>query len=344
MDCAAWSILRVASDRGNIPAPRKQNLMRMMNQTRRTFLSRTALAATAALVAPRDSRAQENAVRKIGLGFSLYGARSLNLSAALQAASEIGYDCVELPVMPDWPADSARFSTDARTMLSRELAERSLRLTALMENLPAVGDAAQHAAHLERLKRAAQLARDLSDAGRARPLIETILGGSAGEFEQMKERLVERLRDYAAVAADAEVVLAVKAHVGNATQRPEQLLVLLDAVASPWLKAAYDYSHFELQRIDMRATTDALLPRTAFVHVKDTEHAQGKRGFLLPGEGSTDYVALLKLIGQASYRGDVVVEVSSQVFNRAGYDPLTAMHKCYNCLAPAFRQAGLKRS
>lgn len=314
-----------------------------MRQTRRTFAARSLVLASASLAALRGLGAQAAAARKIGLGFSLYGAKSLSLWAALQAIAEIGYDCVELPVMPDWPADSARFSPAARTMLSRELIERGLRLTALMENLPALGDDAQHQAHLERLKRAVDLAREMAPTNEQRPLIETILGGRAGEFEQVKARLIERLKDYVSIAANAEIVLAVKAHVGNATQRPEQLLELLDAVANPWLQAAYDYSHFELQGLEMQSTTAKLLPRTAFIHVKDTEQAQGKRGFLLPGEGSTDYAALFRLVGQSSYRGDVIVEVSSQVFNRKGYDPLAAMRKCYNHLAPAFMQAGLTR-
>src|SRR5262249_10880305 len=160
---------------------------------------------------------------------------------ALQALAEIGYDCTELPVMSQWPADSAQLTADARRAIRTQLADRRLRLTALMENLPALGDAAQHRANVERLKHAAELARDLS-GDQQTPLIETILGGKPGEFDAVQERLVEHLRDWATVLAGARVKLAIKAHVGNATQRPEQLLRLLDQVASPWITAAYDYS------------------------------------------------------------------------------------------------------
>jgi inosose dehydratase len=293
-------------------------------------------------------RASDDAPRAIGLGFSLYGMKSLEPSAALAALAEIGYDCAELPVMPGWPADSAQLSAEARRALRAQFARRGIRLTALMENLPLAGDDAQHRAHLERLKRAIDLARELAPEEPApgrpqRPLVETILGGRPGEFEAVKERFSERLREWAVLAAKAEVTLAVKAHAGNATQRPEQLLWLLEKVASPWLQAAYDYSHFELQGLEMKATADALLPKAAFIHVKDTEQAQGKRGFLLPGEGTTDYVALLKLIAASSYRGDVLVEVSSQVSSRPGYEALTAASQCYNHLADAFGKAGVTR-
>jgi len=308
---------------------------------RRIFFSRAAVFGCSTLLLRENLRAAD-AERTIGLGFSLYGMRSLTLRAATNAVAEIGYDCIELPVMTDWPADSARLTREARRELREQHAERRLRLTALMENLPALGDDAQHRANLDRLKLAAELARDLAVGGRA-PLIETIVGGKAGEFDAVKERLVERLRDWASVVELADVRLAIKAHISNATQQPQQLLWLLDRVASRSLVAAYDYSHFQLQNLNLKETLDALLPRSAFIHVKDTEHAQGKRGFVLPGEGTIDYVQMFKLLGQSSYRGDVVVEVSGQVFNKPGYDPLAAASKCYNHLADAFSKAGLKR-
>jgi sugar phosphate isomerase/epimerase len=310
--------------------------------SRRNFFSHAAIFASA-IALSRELARSDDAPRTIGLGFSLYGMKSLSIAAALQSLAEIGYDCVELPVMPDWPADSARFDAAARRELHGQLAQRKLRLTALMENLPALGDDAQHRANVDRLKRAAELARDLKRDNHT-PLVETILGGKPGEFDAVKWRLVERLKSYAQTMVDSQVVLAVKAHVGNATQRPEQLLWLLDQVASPWLKAAYDYSHFQLQGLDMKETMNALLPRTAFIHVKDTQHAQGKTGFLLPGEGTIDYAVMFQQLSQSTYDGDVVVEVSSQVFNRAGYEPLAAASKCYNHLADAISKAGLKRA
>jgi sugar phosphate isomerase/epimerase len=318
----------------------------MMDQrdriTRRKFFCDCAFFFSAALAARSFCRGQDNE-RAIGLGFSLYGMKALTIEDALTSLAQIGYDCVELPLMTGWPADSARVTPERAARWRDLLAARRLRLSALMDNLPALGDDVAHRANLERLKRAAEMSRQLSPTGGERPLIETIMGGKAGEVDAVKDRLVERLRDWASVMAAAEVKLAVKAHIGNATQRPDQLLWLLDQVASPWLAGAYDYSHFELQDLDMKETVDRLISRSGFVHVKDTEHVQGKRGFLLPGEGSTNYSRLLKLIHDGGYRGDIIVEVSSQVSNKPGYEPIAAAEKCYQHLADAFSKAGVRR-
>jgi inosose dehydratase len=309
---------------------------------RRKFISRAAVFGCSTLLAHENARSQ-GADRIIGLGFSVYGMRSLTLSAALDAIAKEGYDCVEVPVMPGWYWDAAQLSRGARTIWRNRIADRGLRLTSLMENLPALGDDTLHSANLDRLKLAVELARDLVRDGKA-PLIETVMGGKPGEFEAVKERLADRLRQWAKVAEQGNVTLAVKAHVSNATQQPNQLRWLLDSVASPSLAAAYDFSHFEIQGLGMKETMDALLPRTAFIHVKDAEKLQGNKWrFALPGDGKIDYVEMLKYLGQSNYRGDVVVEVSAHVSGQLSYDPLAAATKCYNHLSNAFSKAGLKR-
>ena len=95
------------------------------------------------------------------------------------------------------------------------------------------------------------------------------------------------------------------------------------------------------ERIANGETLDALLPHTAFIHVKDALGDATKVQFALPGEGTIDYADYFRRLKASNWAGSVCVEVSGQVFGKPGYDPIAAAKKCYAALAPAFRAAGL---
>lgn len=273
----------------------------------------------------------------LSFGFSLYGMRSLALNEALSACAQIGYDAVELAVMPDWPADPRKLGKDDRKRLRERLVDLKLTLPALMENTPLDGDDVRHKAQLDRLKAAAELGHELSRDHP--PLIETILGGKPDEWDKRKETFATRLADWAKLAETAKTVIAVKPHRMGAMNRPEHCLWLLEQIKSPWIRLAYDWSHFEQRDLMMKDTVKSLMPMTRFVHVKDTVIEKGQARFVLPSEGTTDYNALLQLLRDNAYSGCVCVEVSGMVSSKKDYDPLAAAKKCYEKLKPAFNMA-----
>ena len=73
----------------------------------------------------------------------------------------------------------------------------------------------------------------------------------------------------------------------------------------------------------MKETMDALLPAPRFIHVKDTEHAQGKRGFLLPGEGTIDYVQMFKLLRPIDLSRRCGRRGQQPGLQQPGYEPLS---------------------
>jgi inosose dehydratase len=315
-----------------------------MPASRRQFLHAGAALGASLLLRPcarAAAAADETAKPSIGLGFSLYGMKTVEIGEALASCGEIGYDCVELPVLADWPWDSLRLAEAGRKRIRGGLESSGLRLSALMENLIAAVDDARHRENLDRLKAAAEVAHALSP-DRA-PLIETVLGGKPAQWETIREQMAARVADWAKVGERSQAVIAVKAHVGGAMHLPEHAAWLVEQIKSPWLRGAYDYSHFALRAVDMAASVRTLVPHCAFVHVKDGRGDAGKFEFLLPGEGDTDYPALLKQIAAAGYRGDVVVEVSGQIHGKPGYRPHDAARKCYTPLAAAFEKAGIRR-
>jgi inosose dehydratase len=95
--------------------------------------------------------------------------------------------------------------------------------------------------------------------------------------------------------------------------------------------------------IPMAESMKLLLPHTKFIHVKDTVGDAKKFQFLLPGEGRTDYVTYFKTVKEQNYTGPVIVEVSAQIFNKPGYDPIAAAKKCFAPLATAMEKAGVTR-
>jgi sugar phosphate isomerase/epimerase len=294
---------------------------------RRRFLGAAAGALALAGFGPR---------RAPGLGFSLYGMKSLPLDDAFRACADAGYDHVELALLPGFPTDPAAFPAEARASAAARLKALGLGLPCLMDNLSLAAPDPLPA--LRRIADAAGLARDLVPD--RPPILETILGGKPEAWEAQKDTMLGRLRGWAEAAEREKTVIAVKAHVMSAVTTPERLLWLLDRVESPAIQVAYDYSHFEVQGLGLEETLLKLLPRTRFIHVKDSAGDASSVRFLLPGDGRTDYVAYFSLLKRHGYEGPVCVEVSGQIFNRPGYDPVAAARRCFAALSAARAKAG----
>lgn len=278
---------------------------------------------------------------KIGFGFSLYGMKLLKTSQALKICADIGYSGVEVACLKDWPCDPAALTKADRRALRAELEDLALDLPSLMENLVLLAPDEQHQANLERLKLACQLGYDLSPD--ARPLVETVLGGKPDEWDSVRDRMVQRLKDWEKVAATHKTIVAIKAHAFGALHKPQDAKWIIQQLDSPWIRLVFDYSHFQRQQLSLKESLSTMLPETVFVHIKDNVTTDGKTEFALPGDGTRiDYADYLKQLRDAGYRGAVVVEVSSQVSSKPGYDPIAAAKHCYKNIQPAFVKAGLR--
>lgn len=301
--------------------------------SRRQFL-RSLMSAAAVGCIPSVSTSHANELPpRPPIGFSLYGMKTLPVSEALKVCSDIGYECVELSVMADWPCAPETLSAEQRRDIRQQLQDRHLELAALMENLPLAVDGEKHRNNLDRFKRAFELSRDL--APHQTPLIETILGGSPDKWSMLKEKFVERLRDWAAVAAEHKAIITIKAHVAGALHLPQDAAELARTTNSPALQLAFDQSHFQLREVPLADAWKVMSERTRFVHVKDGRGKPEAFQFLLPGDGTIDYIELFRLLKSSRYAGPVVVEVSGQLSSKPDYDPIAAAKKCWPVLRDA---------
>ena len=273
---------------------------------------------------------------EVSLSIGNYGMPLLAVDRALATIREIGYDGAELCLMAGWPSEPAKLDAAARRLIRRQ----GLPIPSMIENLNLLVSDAEHASTLNRIRVAAALAHDVSP--KRPPRLQSVLGGKPSEWEQVKHRMAARLADWARVAHENRIELAVKSHIGSASDTPEKLIWLLDQVNSSSLSAIYDYSHFQLLDLDLQASLETLLPRSAFITVKDGRLVDGKPQFLLPGDGMIDYAKYFALLKTKGYRGWMLVEISRQLQTAPGFDAIGAARRSYENLSPRLRAAGLR--
>ena len=295
------------------------------------MMRRRDLLALAAAVPARSASA--GAVK---IHASTYAMQTLDVVSAIERLRAIGYDGAELCLMPGWPSEPAKLDTAARRLVRAA----GFPVPTLIENFNTLVDDAAHARILDRIRAAATLAHDIVPGNP--PLLQSVLGGKPDEWEQVKEKMASRLADWAGVAQQSRIRLAVKSHIGSASNTPEKLIWLLDRVKNPGLSAIYDYSHFQLLNLDLTTTLDTLLPRTSFLTVKDGRMVNGTPQFLLPGDGTVDYVRYFEILKSRRYTGWMLFEISRQLQTQPGFDPVEAARRSYMNLAPVLRKAGLR--
>ncbi len=311
-----------------------------MMPNRRSALCTLSATAVAALLAPNQAHAASDPA-KCSLGFGTYGLPKHSLEAAITAVASVGYNSIEICILPDRDSSPENLTADRRKKVSGFLKDKSLRLTSLLANLRPIGTEGQHKKDVERLKRACELAHDL--APDAPPTVQTVLGGKNwGEVDQL---CVERLADWVKVADETETNIAFKPHRGHAMTKPSEAAWVLAELGKPKrLSMWFDYSHFAFRDLPMDQMVQQSLSITGGIAVKDAVETDSGVRFDLPGGAKTiDYAKLFRLFYQGGYRGDICVEVSSQIWRKPGYDPIAALNSSFQHLSVAMREASVPR-
>lgn len=263
------------------------------------------------------------------LSFTLYGMRDVPLKEALPALAKLGYTGIEVAAMPGWVTDPLRCGPDSRKEIRDQLKDHGLKLVSVMESIPYSPDAKTLAAHQEKLKRAIQLGHDLDPD--QTPLLETILGGKPGELSKHQGGLMEMLQSWARILETNMGRVALKAHRFQMVSTHEDLADLMMRVPSASLVCTFDPSHQPEPQADCRPSLARLAKRLAFLHIKDIDWKQSPAkdaSFVLPGQGKLNWKGFLSSLESLSREIPICVEVSRQVWDRPGYNPLDAARIC----------------
>jgi len=279
----------------------------------------------------------------VRLGYTTWSMQSVPAEEAIPLLRQIGFDSVELTVVPGWRDELDSLTPARRALIKRLLAEHGLALPALAGHRSLVAtDPAEHHENWRRLTATVDLAAEwATDEGP--PVIDTTTGGKAGQWDALRPLLVERLGKLSDYAAERGVTIAIEPHVSSALDTPERVHELLAAVGRPNLRITFDVSHFNVQGIPIEESVAKLAGVTAFTHVKDERGRAPNFEFLIPGEGEFDYVRYLKAMERAGYAGHITVEISLMVQRRPDYDPLAAAATSHAVLSRAFQDAAFAR-
>jgi sugar phosphate isomerase/epimerase len=266
-------------------------------------------------------------------GFSLYGMKTVPYRQALDHVAKTGYKLTELCLRPGWNTEPKLLTKADRAEIRKRIGDLGLTLSSAMEDMQ-LGRPDGLKVNLERLKAAAEVCHECSPGAPA--LLETTVGGRVGTWDDIKAAMADEIGNYGKTLEQLNLMLAIKAHSKNAMNLPDRLLWLADQAKSPQVKVVYDFSHFHANGLDMKATMEQVAPRAIFVHIKDCEGRAPNHKFLLPGDGDVDYKTYVKTLTGAGYRGPVLVEVSVDVYNLPGYDPMAAVTHVWEKVSPAF--------
>ncbi len=263
------------------------------------------------------------------LAYSFKGFPKWPLEKSFGLCAELGYSGVELFSGRGQEQEAGKLDVaSVRSLVKRY----RLPVVSLMEDLRLTGD--DQAQQIQHLESSLDLARQISEE--RPPLIETVVGGKPEEWEKLRPLFLERLKVWARSAETYKVPVAIKAHIGSALHLPEDAAALCRQIGSPFLKLNYDFSHFQLQGLELESSLRAELPFIGMIHIKDSVGQPPKFRFVLPGEGSIDYRQYAALLKSVRYGGPVVVEVSSQVLAQPGYDAERAARSVASQMQPYF--------
>jgi len=276
----------------------------------------------------------------VQMGYMTWGMPTVPIATAIATIARLGFQAMELTVLPNYTAALERLDAPARGEVCRLLDAHGLELPAIAAHFGLLAPAGPGATtQMANLRASVELAVDLARHG-ATPCIDTTAGARPEDWAAVRGRLVERTGELCRYAQRHGVTIAIEPHVHSCLDRPARVLWLLAQVGVPNLRLNLDISHFDVQGLDIDAVCLALGPFTAHTHVKDQRGRAPNFEFLIPGEGTFDCARFLRAMRGVGYTGAITAEISIMVQRRPDYDPFDAAAQTYRWLRAAFQSAG----
>lgn len=158
----------------------------------------------------------------------------------------------------------------------------------------------------ERLKLAFEAASEIGI-----PVINIGPGGKSDDEEEFAA-CIERLNSLADLAAQYEVTLCCKAHVGGSVYNTPTTLRAMESVKNPWFGIDMDPSHIHRAGEKPELALASVLPRMKHIHIRDCKGpgpSPGTPDLQTCGRGEINLYGYFKAMVDAAYSGPVCLEV-----------------------------------
>jgi len=230
---------------------------------------------------------------RLGMNTVVFG--TADLETALQHVAWAGYQYVELAAIAGMTAHVDIGDDPAK--IKDALATNNLTVTAM--------EAATN--DRERLQGLFELAAQVGI-----PIVNIGSGGKTGDEDSTKAAIA-LMREFARMAGDAGVQLAVKPHVGQAIYNADTGLRLMEEVTEPAIGLNFDPSHLARADEDPAQVAPRWGEKIITSHFRDcptrVPGPPGSPEQQIPGRGVLDLPAILRALKSTGYSGPVNLEV-----------------------------------
>jgi sugar phosphate isomerase/epimerase len=243
-------------------------------------------------------------------GFADEISPDLDEQLAVLAAESISH----LELRSVWSTNVADLDDLQLARLRRRLHESGVHVSAIGSPIGKIGIDAPLAPELERLRRVAELASEL---GTTLVRVFSFFIPQAQDPQLYRARVIDRMGELAALAADRGLVLAHENEKEIYGDRPERCADIIASVGSPALQATFDAANFV--QCGVRPHSDAyelLRPYLVYVQVKDALTATGE---VVPaGQGDGQVRETLAALRDSAFQGYLSLEPHLALAGRFG--------------------------
>src|SRR5579884_2573199 len=160
------------------------------------------------------------------LCYSTWSMQKPSVDEMLANLAEIGFDSVELTVIPGWSVELDTLDRAERQRIRGLLDRYGLALPAIAGHRSLLAtDPAEHAENWRRLTGAIDLCVDWAGPN-GPPSLDTTVGAHGRQWDECKDLLVERLTKLCDYAAERGVIVGIEPHVSDVLETPERTLEL----------------------------------------------------------------------------------------------------------------------